>query len=58
MTRKHENVSAEYCLKKDTIKTIQLARNRNFVGHRPKAYRHPVTVDVGLFSTGYLIGIV
>ena len=28
------------------------------VGHRPKAYRHPVTIDVGLFSTGYLIGIV
>ena len=28
-----------------------------FVGHRPKAYRHPVTIDVGLFSTGYLIGI-
>ena len=29
MTRKHENVSAEYCPKKDTIETIQLSRNRN-----------------------------
>ena len=29
MTRKHENVSAEYCPKKDTIETIPLSRNRN-----------------------------
>ena len=29
MTRKHENVSAEYWPKKDTIETIPLSRNRN-----------------------------
>ena len=29
MTREHENVSAEYCPKKDTIETIPLSRNRN-----------------------------
>ena len=29
MTGKHENVSAEYCPKKDTIETIPLSRNRN-----------------------------
>ena len=32
MTRKHENVSAEYCPKKDTIETIPLSRNRD-LGH-------------------------
>ena len=32
MTRKHENVSAEYCPKTDTIETIPLSRNRDF-GH-------------------------
>ena len=37
----------------------QLARYLCYcVGHRPKAYRHSVTIDVGLFSTGCLIGIV
>ena len=25
--------------------------NGSFVGHRPKAYRHPVTIDVGLFCS-------
>ena len=29
MTRKHENVSAEYCPKMDTIETIPLFRNRD-----------------------------
>ena len=29
MTRKHGNVSAEYCPEKDTIETIPLSRNRN-----------------------------
>ena len=29
MTRKHENVSVEYCPEKDTIETIPLSRNRN-----------------------------
>ena len=29
MTRKHENVSVEYCPEKDTIEAIRLYRNRN-----------------------------
>ena len=32
MTRKHKNVSAEYCPNKDTVETIPLSRNRDF-GH-------------------------
>ena len=29
MTRKHENVSVEYCPEKNTIETIPLSKNRN-----------------------------